>query len=78
MMDKSVKLNIWDTAGQERFKTITATYYKGSHGIILVYDITDRQTFNNIQFWLEEVKKHAGANVVKFIVGNKCDLESQR
>lgn len=42
LMEKSVKLNIWDTAGQERFKTITATYYKGSHGIILVYDITDR------------------------------------
>lgn len=71
-------MNIWDTAGQERFKTITATYYKGSHGIILTYDITDRESFNNINSWLSEIKKHAGANVVKFLIGNKCDLEEER
>ena len=76
--DQTIKLNIWDTAGQERFKTITSTYYKGAHGIILVYDITDRESFNNINNWLTEVKKHAGANVVKLIVGNKCDLEQER
>ena len=50
--NQSVKLNIWDTAGQERFKTITSTYYKGSHGIIMVYDVTDRNSFNNINSWL--------------------------
>lgn len=51
----TIKLQIWDTAGQERFKTITASYYKGAHGIILVYDITDRQSFNDIENWLGEV-----------------------
>ncbi len=76
--DKSIKLNIWDTAGQERFKTITAAYYKGAHGIILVYDITDRDTFNNITSWLGEIRKHAGPNVVRLLVGNKCDLDSDR
>ena len=51
--DKRVKLQVWDTAGQERFRTITQTYYKGAMGIILVYDCTDMQTFNNIQNWLK-------------------------
>ena len=76
--EKKFKLNIWDTAGQERFKTITSTYYKGSNGILLVYDITDEETFNNIPNWLEEVKKHAGPNTVKYLVGNTVDLEDQR
>jgi Ras-related protein Rab-1A len=76
--DKSIKLNIWDTAGQERFKTITAAYYKGAHGIILVFDITDRDTFNNINSWIGEIRKHAGPNVVRLLVGNKCDLDSDR
>jgi small GTP-binding protein len=78
MSDQTIKLNIWDTAGQERFKTITSTYYKGSHGIILVYDITDRESFNNINNWITEVKKHAGAQVVKLLVGNKCDMAAKR
>jgi Ras-related protein Rab-1A len=75
---QSIKLNIWDTAGQERFKTITAAYYKGSHGVILVYDITDRESFNNIVNWLAEVRKHAGPNVARVLVGNKCDLTAER
>ena len=78
MGDQTIKLNIWDTAGQERFKTITSTYYKGAHGIILAYDITDRESFNNVNNWLAEVKKHAGAQVIKLLVGNKCDLENER
>ena len=53
-----MKLQIWDTAGQERFKTITASYYKGAHGIILVYDITERQSFKDIENWLAEVDKY--------------------
>merc|ERR1711977_196232 len=76
--DKLVKLHIWDTAGQERFKTITSSYYKGAHGIILVYDITDKQTFKDIENWLAEVDKFANENVIKLLVGNKCDLENQR
>jgi Ras-related protein Rab-1A len=70
----TVKLQIWDTAGQERFKTITASYYKGAHGIILVYDITDRQSFKDIENWLAEVDKYGNENVVKMLVGNKSDL----
>ena len=75
---KNIKLNIWDTAGQERFKTITAAYYKGSHGVILVYDITDRETFNNISSWINETRKHAGSAVIRLLVGNKCDLTAER
>lgn len=78
LSSKTVKLQIWDTAGQERFKTITSSYYKGAHGIILVYDITDRQSFKDVENWLSEVEKFANENVVKLLVGNKCDLESQR
>ena len=74
----TVKLQIWDTAGQERFKTITASYYKGAHGIILVYDITDRQSFKDIENWLAEVDKYGTENVVKMLVGNKSDLEANR
>ena len=74
----TIKLQIWDTAGQERFKTITASYYKGAHGIILVYDITDRQSFKDIETWLAEVDKYGNENVVKLLVGNKSDLEASR
>ncbi len=73
-----MKLQIWDTAGQERFKTITASYYKGAHGIILVYDITDKQSFKDIENWLAEVDKYGNENVVKMLVGNKSDLEANR
>lgn len=75
---KIAKLQIWDTAGQERFKNITSSYYKGAHGVILVYDITDRQSFKDVENWLSEVSKHASENIVKLLVGNKCDLEGQR
>lgn len=75
---KTIKLQIWDTAGQERFKTITASYYKGAHGIIVTYDITDRDSFSAVQNWMAEVEKHASDNISRILVGNKCDLESQR
>lgn len=78
LQGKTVKLQIWDTAGQERFKTITSSYYKGANGIILTYDITDRQSFKDIENWQEEVEKFAKPNVVKLLVGNKSDLENQR
>lgn len=73
---KIIKLQIWDTAGQERFKTITSSYYKGAHGIIVTYDITDRESFSAIQTWMQEVEKHAADNISRILVGNKCDLES--
>jgi Ras-related protein Rab-1A len=76
--DKTVKLQIWDTAGQERFRTITSSYYRGAHGIIVVYDITDIDSFNNVKTWLNEIDRYASENVDKLLVGNKCDLTEQR
>ena len=58
MDGKRVKLQIWDTAGQERFRTITQAYYRGAMGILLVYDVTDRQSFENIRNWIKNIKQH--------------------
>lgn len=68
----------WDTAGQERFRTITSSYYRGAHGIIIVYDITDRESFDNVKQWLSEIDRYACENVNKLLVGNKCDMDSKR
>ena len=65
---KTIKLQIWDTAGQERFRTISSTYYRGAHGIIVVYDITNLDSFNNVKRWLEEINKYARENVNKLLV----------
>jgi len=75
---KTVKLQIWDTAGQERFRTITSSYYRGAHGIIVVYDITNAETFNNVQKWLQEIERYACDTVHKLLIGNKCDLVNDR
>ncbi|CAH8469539.1 unnamed protein product [Heterobilharzia americana] len=75
---KVVKLQIWDTAGQERFRTITASYYRGAQGIIIVYDITDNQTFSNVTSWLQEIGRYSNSKVSRLLVGNKCDLTSRR
>ncbi len=71
-------MQIWDTAGQERFKNIQASYYKGANGILVVYDITNRESFEHVNSWLIEIEKNGNKNVYKFLIGNKNDLEDQR
>ncbi|CAG0884209.1 unnamed protein product [Cyprideis torosa] len=75
---KKIKLQIWDTAGQERFRTITTAYYRGAMGIMLVYDITNERTFDNIRNWIRNIEEHASSDVEKMILGNKCDMEDKR
>ncbi|KAI3403997.1 SEC4 [Candida oxycetoniae] len=70
---KKIKLQVWDTAGQERFRTITTAYYRGAMGIILIYDVTDARSFENVQNWFQTVSQHANEEAQIFLVGNKCD-----
>ncbi|KAI3381281.1 hypothetical protein SNEBB_010105 [Seison nebaliae] len=72
-----IKLQIWDTAGQERFRTITTTYYRGTYGVIVVYDITDPESFVHVENWVEEIKRNC-EDVPCILIGNKLDMESDR
>jgi Ras-related protein Rab-1A len=73
---KYIKLQIWDTAGQERFRAITKSYYRGAHAVIIVFDVSDSSTFNNVGMWLNEVNHHADKNCSILLVGNKNDKPS--
>ncbi|KAG8091814.1 hypothetical protein GUJ93_ZPchr0012g19893 [Zizania palustris] len=77
---KKLKLTIWDTAGQERFRTITSSYYRGAQGIILVYDVTKRESFTNLaDIWTKEIESHSSnKDCIKMLVGNKIDKEDER
>ncbi|PWA30002.1 hypothetical protein CCH79_00009620 [Gambusia affinis] len=75
---KKIKLQIWDTAGQERFRTITTAYYRGAMGIMLVYDITNEKSFDNIKNWIRNIEEHASSDVEKMVLGNKCDINDKR
>ena len=75
---KIVKIQIWDTAGQDRFRSITKNYYKGAHGIILIYDVTSRKTFENVKNWVSQIKEEVSDKVIIILVGNKIDDESNR
>ncbi|CAD8112247.1 unnamed protein product [Paramecium sonneborni] len=76
--EHNVKLQIWDTAGQDRFRTITCSYYRGAQGIIIVYDITDRESFENVKTWIAEIDKYASESVNRMLVGNKADITERR
>lgn len=75
---KIVKAQIWDTAGQERYRAITSAYYRGAVGALLVYDISKKITFENVERWLKELTDHAEPNIVIMLVGNKSDLRHKR
>lgn len=72
--EKVVKVQIWDTAGQERYRSITNAYYRGAEAIIIVFDLNNKDSFNHIQVWIDEISKYTGPSVFKLILGNKCDL----
>jgi len=75
---ESIKLQIWDTAGQERFRTITSNYYRGANGIVIVFSVTEEESFNSVARWLSEIERNVGTGVHKILVGNKCDMVSKR
>ncbi|KAF0032315.1 hypothetical protein F2P81_014605 [Scophthalmus maximus] len=76
--DKRIKLQIWDTAGQERYRTITTAYYRGAMGFLLMYDITNQDSFSAVQDWATQIKTYSWDNAQVILVGNKCDLEDDR
>lgn len=76
--NKLVKAQIWDTAGQERYRSIASSYYRGAVGALLVYDVTDRNSFNHVTTWLKEVEENAEKDCLIMLVGNKMDLNEQR
>ncbi|KAL7643448.1 UNVERIFIED_CONTAM: hypothetical protein RMT77_005430 [Armadillidium vulgare] len=69
-----IKLQIWDTAGEERFRTLTTAYYRGAQGIVLMYDVTNLDSFNHLSYWLRNVEENASPEVVKVLTGNKCEV----
>ena len=76
--NKKIKIQIWDTAGQERYRSITSAYYKGAKGALIVYDITRKATFNNIDKWISDLKLNGDKDICIVILGNKSDLNDKR
>ncbi|XP_075069573.1 ras-related protein Rab-10-like isoform X2 [Mixophyes fleayi] len=76
--DTELKLQIWDTAGQERFHTLSVSYFRGAQGFVLVYDITNPNSFENTSLWMKDIKMKAGEEVEVVLLGNKCDMEDKR
>jgi len=73
-----IKLQLWGTGGQERYRTVTETHYRGSDGILVVFDLTNRVSFDNVSSWIGEVESYASGGVKCVLVGNKCDLKDDR
>lgn len=76
--NKEIKFHVWDTAGQERYKGITTAYFKNAHGILLVFAINSRKTFEQLDQWLQSIKDSGRENIKLLLIGNKCDLENER
>ena len=76
--DEELPVKIWDTAGQERFVTLTHSFYKQANGIIMAFDVSNRDSFDNVKKWMESISDHADQNVCKIMVGNKIDIEDRR
>jgi small GTP-binding protein len=76
--NRKVKLQIWDTAGQERFRSISKTYYRNAVGVILVFDLTDRKSFDSLTSWLNDIHALCDSNAVIQLIGNKSDLAARR
>jgi len=76
--DKIIKAQVWDTAGQERFRALAKSYYRGAVGALLVYDITNYESFKNVKKWLKEVRDFAEPHLTAMLIGNKTDLEETR
>jgi Ras-related protein Rab-1A len=75
---KTIPVKIWDTAGQERFKTITYSFYRQAQGVLVTFDVTNRDSFENVKNWIDSIENHAKPNITKILIGNKIDLEDQR
>ena len=75
---KTIKVQLWDTAGQDKYRTIAKNYFKGSHGILLLYDITKQSSFNNIREWIQDIREEVSQKAIIFLIGNKIDLADQR
>ena len=75
---KKLKVQIWDTAGDERYKNIISSYCRGANGILLLYNITNRESFDSLNSWLTEIKRNSDKNLCLILVGTNCDLENER
>ncbi|XP_036370243.1 ras-related protein Rab-37-like isoform X5 [Octopus sinensis] len=73
-----IKLQIWDTAGQERFRSVTNAYYRDAHALLLLYDVTNKTSFDNIRAWLTEINEYAQEDVVIMLLGNKADMSGDK
>ena len=75
--DKKILLQIWDTAGQERFRNVTKNYFHASQGFILAYDINNKESFEKVQYWVEEIKSNAEEKIKCILIGTKCDMDKR-
>lgn len=79
MNNETVKLTIWDTAGQERFRTLTSSYYRNSNGIVLVYDVSCKESFDHLQEWMDEIDTHVvRQQMCILLIGNKIDIKQRQ